>query len=68
MTEKKVTKKKMYEPIKEEFMVLIEYMNILEAKINEDRREEIILLLEVLEFIKAKCEVYLNYHLMKAGK
>ncbi len=61
-------KHKVYEPVKEELMVLIEYIGILEEKITQNKREEIILLIEILEFIKTKCDVYLNYHLMREGK
>ena len=56
-----------YSPIKEELLVFVEYINILDYLAHNQRREEIVLLMEMLEALKKKCDIYLNYQLMKLG-
>lgn len=61
-------KKSIYEPLKEEFLVFVEYINILERKLQSETKQEISLVIEFLDTIKRKCDFYLNYQLMKAEK
>lgn len=66
--QKKVVKKNIYEPIRQQFMLLIEYLNILEMRTDMEHQNEIICLIEFIDIMKRKCEMYLNFELMKAGK
>lgn len=61
-------KRSIYSPIREEFLVLVEYINILDLRADRQRKEEIILLMEMLEALKKKCDIYLNYQLIKVGR
>lgn len=56
-----------YSPIREELLVLIEYINILDLRTDGQRPEEIILLMEMFEALKKKCDIYLKYQLIKIG-
>lgn len=57
-----------YEPIREQFLILVEYINILELKKNIDHKQEIILLIEMINNIKRHTEIYLNYAFLKTGQ
>lgn len=59
---------RIYEPIKEQFLMLIEYINILELRTNVDHRQEIMLLIEMMEHAKRHAEIYLNYTFLTAGQ
>ena len=63
----KITKKSIYEPIREQFKILLEYLNILDKKRSSDAITEIGQLLDFMDIMRRKCEVYLNFQLMKAG-
>jgi hypothetical protein len=63
----KVAKKSIYEPIREQFKILLEYLNILDTKRSSDAVTEIGQLLDFMDIMRRKCEVYLNFQLMKAG-
>lgn len=56
--------KSIYGPLKEEFLVFVEFLNIAEKQIIGKR--EICMVIEHLETIMKKCEFYLKYQLMKA--
>jgi len=56
-----------YDPIREQFLILVEYMNILDQK-NKDTFEEICLLIDLLNNIHHQCSLYLNYELRKHGE
>jgi hypothetical protein len=60
--------KRLYDPIKEQLLVLIEYINILNSKKDYDSPQEITFLLELIENMKSQCERYLNYQLLKQGR
>ena len=57
-----------YDPVKEQYLVLIEYISILSSKKNADPIQEIVLLLELMKNTCRKCELYLNYELTRQGK
>jgi len=61
-------KRNIFSPVKEQFGLLVEYINILENKENPDLINEIVLLIELINNIKRQCELYLNYELMSEGK
>lgn len=58
----------LYEPIKEQFLVLVEYINILEQMRDLEQIREIVLLMELINNTKRQCDIYLNYQLVKQGK
>jgi CCR4-NOT transcriptional regulation complex NOT5 subunit len=59
-------KKKQYEPIKEQLLVLVEYVDILERKKGEDR-DEIFFLIEMIDTFKRQAEIYLNFLVRRQG-
>jgi hypothetical protein len=59
--------KSIFDPVKEQFSVLVEYINILDLKKNIDTIQEVILILNLIENIKKQCDIYLNYQLTKQG-
>ena len=61
-------KTNIYQAIREQLLMLIEYINILELKKNIDQRNEIILLIEMINNIKRHTEIYLNYTFLKTGQ
>jgi hypothetical protein len=56
-----------YSPIRDELLVVVEYIDILDLREDIQRMEEIVLLMEMFEALKKKCDLYLNYQLMKLG-
>lgn len=60
--------KGIYEPLKHQIRVLIEYINILETKVDGEQEREIALLIDFIGAIKNWCDTYLSYELIKAGK
>lgn len=56
-----------WEPIKHEYRLLLEYINILEDRTNLHVYEEVIVLMEFMEYIRRNCEFYLNCQLIRLG-
>ena len=52
----------LYAPVKEQFLVLIEYINILEKQNAPDKAPEILVLIDFIEKVTHECEVYLRYN------
>jgi hypothetical protein len=63
-----MSKKSIYEPVKDQFKVLLEYIKILEKKRVDDSTSEIYALMEFIDTVKRQCEIYLKYELIKLGK
>jgi len=63
-----MSKKSIYEPVKDQFKVLLEYIKILEKKSVDDSTSEIYALMEFIDTVKRQCEIYLKYELIKLGK
>lgn len=60
-------RKSIFDPVKEQFAVLLEYVNILNTKEDSDLIQEIALLLELIATVKKQCDLYLNYELIQQG-
>lgn len=56
-----------YGPVKEQFIVLIEYINILEAKRKKQYIEDLNLLIDLINNVSRQCEIYLKFELVKGG-
>jgi hypothetical protein len=56
--------KEFYEPIKEQFQILIEYINIIEYK-KSKKIEDIVLLIDFMNTIMKQCELYLKFGLIE---
>lgn len=65
---KKIKKNNIFDPVEEQFLVVINYINILNYKNHSDPLEEIVLLLELMKNTCRQCELYLNYELVQQGK
>lgn len=61
-------KRDLYAPVKEQFLMMVEYINILEMKNNGDQIHEIVFLLEMLNTVKRQSELYLNFELVCLGE
>lgn len=61
-------KKSIYDPVKEQFKVLLEYVRILERKKIDDQASEIYGLIDFIDTVKRQCEIYLKYEIIKLGK
>lgn len=59
--EKKIIAGKLYEPVKENFEVLVEYLKLLESKNVVDLKSDLCSLIDFMEFMFRQCEVYLRY-------
>jgi hypothetical protein len=57
----KKKQKSIYGPIKDQFLLLVEYIKILEIKKVEDRCNDISNLIEFINIINRQCEIYLKY-------
>lgn len=60
-------KNTIYSPVKEQFSVLLEYINIIESKRKPDPVTDISALLELIANISRHCEIYLNYEFLRNG-
>lgn len=60
-------KKNIFDPVKEHFEVLVEYINFMELKKDVDQVHEIVMFLHLLDNIKKQCDIYLNYQLGRQG-
>lgn len=63
---KTTNRKSIYDPIKEQFRVVLEYIEILEYKRPfEPLDSEIFNLLSFIDYSKKQCDFYLNYEVLK---
>lgn len=60
--------KKLFEPVKDEIRLVIEYINILELRRDLNQKFEIMMLTDFIKHATRKCEFYLNAQLLKLGK
>jgi hypothetical protein len=60
--------KNLYEPIKEQFLLMVEYIKILEKKKNVDPISEFTVLSEMIDSISKSCLVYVNYYIQKMNQ
>jgi hypothetical protein len=59
-------KKSIYDPIKEQLRIVLEYIDILEYKRPVEPLDyEIFNLLSFLDYAKRQCDFYLNYEVLK---
>jgi hypothetical protein len=61
-------RRNIYAPVKEQFQLLVGYIEILDSKNAIDLIEEIVMLIELISTIKKQCDLYLNYELTLQGK
>ena len=60
--------KSLYGPVKDQFLVLAEYVMVLEGMGERNKIENITLLLNLIDSIRKQCEIYLKYELSKESK
>ena len=58
-------KKNLYDPIRQEIMILLTCIDFMEKKPEEEELSDMHNLLELLELTQKKCEFYIKYQLRK---
>lgn len=59
--------KKLFEPVKEQFQMLVQYIEILESRKDMEDMNKVVQLSDFMRMIIRHCEIYLNCKLLKAG-
>lgn len=59
--------KKIFEPVKHQIQLILEYINILELRKDLDPTQEIMILAEFISNISRQCAAYLNAQFIKLG-
>lgn len=60
--------KKIFEPVKHQIQLVLEYINILEMRRDLEVTQEIMVLAEFISNVERQCNVYLNAQFIKLGK
>lgn len=58
--------KSIYEPVHEQFSMLVEYINILDTKKGSNSTEELYALMKLIEMVYSQSIKYLNYYLQSS--
>jgi hypothetical protein len=58
--------RKIFEPIKEQLFLILEYIHILEMKDSESQANEIWLLSELIKNRSRDCQIYLHYKVLNS--
>lgn len=66
-TQKNASKeiKKLFEPVKEQLQILVQYIDILESRRDVEQINKVVQLSDFMRMVIRHCEVYLNCQLLK---
>lgn len=60
--------KKVYAPVREQFLVMAEYVRILELRNSPSKIAELQMLIDLVDGLRRQCQIYLSYEMVKENK